>query len=120
MRLITIATLERVSSLQDKTLKIVFATNEMTGEEAGKLFSLQSKALKVLVTDDNIIDKATIEAIETADMVAESDTKSPSQRLRGVMFRNWEQMSKGHKTFDAYYRSEMELLINHFKQKLEP
>ena len=45
--------------------------------------------------------------------------KTPSKRLRGVLYRNFEQDNKGYKNFEDYYRSQMETIIVHFKGKLE-
>ena len=45
--------------------------------------------------------------------------KTPSQRLRAVLFRLWEQDDEKFKEFDGYYRFKMEKIIDHLKQKLE-
>ena len=45
--------------------------------------------------------------------------KTPSKRLRGVLYHNHRQDNKGYKTFEDYYRSQMEMLIVHFKGKLD-
>ena len=43
--------------------------------------------------------------------------KSPSERLRGVFYQHYKK-DKPMVEFDEYYESKMELLINHYKQKL--
>lgn len=45
--------------------------------------------------------------------------KTKAQRLRGVLFRCFEQDNKGYEVFDDYYNYQMETLINHFKGKLD-
>ena len=45
--------------------------------------------------------------------------ESPSQRLRGVFFRLWEQDNEGFEEFGPYYDSKMEKLIKHYKKLIE-
>lgn len=53
------------------------------------------------------------------DAPVEADMKTPSQRLRAVIWRIWEANgSKGD--FEGYYRRSMEALIEKLKQRLEP
>ena len=44
--------------------------------------------------------------------------KSPSQRLKSVYFKLWEQDSEGVVDFEDYYEDKMEKLIAHFKTKI--
>lgn len=48
---------------------------------------------------------------------AEFETKTPSQRLRGVLYVLWEQTGKSG-DFETFYRQKMEGLINLIKNKL--
>ena len=49
---------------------------------------------------------------------AEDDGKSPSKRLRSVMYVLWQH--KGNQgDFESYYRKNMEMIINQIKGKLE-
>jgi len=61
-----------------------------------------------------------IEATDILDLpeIKTDDRKTPSQRLRATLFRNWEQNNEGIETFEVYYSAKMEKLINHFKEKL--
>lgn len=61
-----------------------------------------------------------IEAQDLVDLpeIKTDSRKTPSQRLRAVLFRNWEQNNEGMDTFETYYSAKMEKLINHFKEKL--
>ena len=49
----------------------------------------------------------------------EDKGKSKAQRLRGVLYRVWEQKSEGYKTPDDHYNHHMEKIIIHFKDKLD-
>jgi len=44
--------------------------------------------------------------------------KSPSERLRGVFYQHYMVEQPVGVTFDEYYESKMELLIEHYKGKL--
>lgn len=45
--------------------------------------------------------------------------KTPSQRLRGILYRNFEQDNKGYRDFNTYYLAEMERICEHYKNKLD-
>jgi hypothetical protein len=45
--------------------------------------------------------------------------KTPSQRLRGILYRNFEQDGKGYRDFNTYYIAEMERICEHYKNKLD-
>lgn len=46
-------------------------------------------------------------------------SKTQSQRLRAVLFRQWEQWGSVGE-FDTFYRNEMKRIIDQEKDKLEP
>lgn len=55
---------------------------------------------------------------------SEEDNKSPSQRLRGVLFKVWEHRGrvdryKNKCDFEIFYRQEMEHIMDEYKRILE-
>jgi hypothetical protein len=48
---------------------------------------------------------------------AEDPEKTPSKRLRATLYRLWEQNGKQGDS-EVYYRTQMEKVINHLKEKL--
>jgi hypothetical protein len=40
--------------------------------------------------------------------------------LRNVLYKMWDQNHEGYDEFNNYYHSKMDVLIEHFKSKLEP
>lgn len=48
-----------------------------------------------------------------------SEGKTPSQRLRGVLYVSWQQDNQGYKDFKDYYRTRMERIIDHLKNQLD-
>jgi hypothetical protein len=68
-----------------------------------------------------------VDLVETAGQEAEFETKTPSQRMRNVIYRLWEKEQpremnpEGVSTiveFDLYYRRKMNNIIEHLKSKL--
>ncbi len=112
------AQLEGYRSLKDSTLKITFETSELTPEQMANIHYSLNKIGYLAFAPDPFATKelADIDALK----VEYDDTgKPPSQRLRSVLFLNWQQKSEGYETFNDYYASRMEKLINHFKDKLD-
>lgn len=110
--------LETISSLKDRTIKLTFALNELTPEMVGLIWPMLNNfcymGLKVepFKRDEE-------EMLDGLKADLEIKGKTPGQRLRGVLYRNWEQKNEGFKTFTQYYDSKMEILIEHFKEKLD-
>jgi len=115
MKLIITGTVESLSTRQDNTVVVKFGTQEMDASEAGKLFHFRNKYCKFLLTDDNITTLE--EELVSASSITASKSKSPSQRLRAVLFRVHEQSGLDI-DFEQYYLTECERIIEHYKTKL--
>jgi len=59
-----------------------------------------------------------IEKLSQLKVDYDDRTKTPSQRLRGVFYKLYEQDSEGFKSFSSYYEHRMEKVIEHFKTKI--
>lgn len=103
--------INRVTLKKDDSVSFSAETPELTDDE----LALFRKLGKVTV-------KALLEPMEgsedVVDIKKEVDEKSPSQRLRGVLFRLHEQDSEGME-WEVYYRVKMEKIIDHLKGKLD-
>jgi hypothetical protein len=116
MKLIGTGVLENISTRNDGSIKIVIATQEMGSDDAGRLFTLRNTYLKFLLSDDNIskLEEGLIEAERLHD---ERKIKSPSQKLRSVLFLFHKQ--SGNRTdFQQWYESEMTKIIESYKDQL--
>ena len=112
------AGLEGYRSLKDRTLKLTFETGELSPEEMANIhYSLNKVGFLAFAPDPFATQElAEIDALK----VEYNDTgKPPSQRLRAVLYRLWEQKNEGYEFFNDYYLGRMEKLINHFKDKLD-
>lgn len=97
---------------QDRSWNIKFETQELSGEDVKTLannfqgegwlvFSPNEIALKDVPTD-----------------TAEAGVKSPSQRLRAVIYILWQQRG-GKGDFESFYRTYLGTLIEYVKSKLQ-
>ena len=108
-----------ISSLATKvdgSIKIAMETRELNGEDSARMFDLRGTEAWVLISPSEIKDEDVKLPTERAD--PSIGTKTPSQRLRAVLYRLWEQ-SHGVTDFESFYRIKMESIIDSLKGKLE-
>lgn len=112
------AVLEGYRTLKDKTLKLSFETQELNSQE---LLSIAENISEYgyLAFKKEPFREDERKMIEAAETNFDDGFKTPSQRLRAVLYRLWEKENQGIETFTLYYNSQMEKLINHFKSKLD-
>jgi hypothetical protein len=111
------AILESVSTRKDRTLKLIFGTNELSPSQAGQLLS-DTEKFGWLAFKGESFNMEETKAIESLKAEANEGFKSDSQRLRAVLYRTWEANNEGFSTFARYYSHVMEQIINHYKSKL--
>ena len=108
------AQLLKVESKSDRTYKLTFNTQELAGEEASKLLAMLMGQGWLLFSPEEITE-ADVPTEKANPMLG---SKTQAQRLRGVLYRLWEQGGKSGE-FEAYYRLVMERYIDQVKEKLE-
>ena len=113
------AILESYRSLKDRGLKITFETGELSPEQVANIQYAFNKVGFLCFKPDAF---ATHELDEIDKLKVDFDDsgKPPSQRLRAVLFRLWQQAPEGYKASNDHYIAYMEKIINHYKNKLEP
>ena len=110
------ATLDGYSPRKDGSFTLRFTTQEQTPNGVAAIASYYSKygylMFKEQVTqeDNKLMDELDTEI---------SEGKTPSQRLRGVLYVSWQQDNQGYKDFKDYYRTRMERIIDHLKNQLD-
>jgi hypothetical protein len=112
------AQLDGFRSLKDKTLKITFETQELTPAQTGEILAMTGSFCYLAIKPEHFKD---VEKNVLSDLKAESyefGGKSSSQRLRGVLFRLWQQDSEGFDSSVKHYEHHLEKIITHFKSKL--
>lgn len=119
MKIILEAQIENISSKVDKSVSIRIGTQELDPSKAGELFSMRGQLVKVLLSDSNI---TTLEAelVDSTGLVHEGKkNKTPSQRLRAVLYRINEANGGDEESFKTFYEAEMNRVIEHYKAKLD-
>lgn len=109
--------IQGLSSLKDGSVKIVLETQEMSPAKIGELFTLRNQ-IAVVYISPKTISKREMDQVNAID--PEFKGKTPSQRLRAVLFLNWEHDNEGYKDFELFYRSKMESIITTYKSNLDP
>lgn len=98
---------------QDRSWKVIFETRELNGEEVKLLADNFQGEGWLLFSPNNITDK------DLPQGDADAGLKTPSQRLRSVMQVYHKQ--RGLKSdFQSFYATELEKIIDWWKEKLEP
>lgn len=106
------AVLMSISYTKDGGLRLGFSTNELSDDD------------KVLVTRYHgqfgwvMFQPNEFQPDDIPKEAAEEGSKTPSRRLRSVLFRLWK-MEGGEGDFDVWYRKQMEVFIGVVKKKLD-
>lgn len=111
------AQVESITTRKDKTVKITIGTQELTPADAAKIFYLNQQFCYMAIKPEPFI-KEEIEKVDSLKTDL-STAKTPSQRLRGILYLNYQQDSKGYQDFTTYYASELEKICEHYKNKLD-
>jgi hypothetical protein len=111
------AQIENLTSRKDKTIKVTFGTQEMSPNDAAQVFQLNQRFCYIAIKEESF-QQDELDNIDSIKTDLESN-KTPSQRLRGILYINYQQDAEGFKDFMTYYISKMEKLCEHFKSKID-
>lgn len=110
----------KVATLVDGSVSITLRTQELPAIKAAELFSLRKRVAFAYIKPDKEPTENEKKALD--GMLPEPVGKTPSQRLRGVLFVYWEQNKDSTPTipkdFETFYRIKIEEFINGVKQEL--
>lgn len=100
-------------------VRVVIDTQEITdSNDLAKLFRLKKGSVGWFVFKNTEIKG---EDIPDEDISAEEgETKTPSARLRAVLFVFWKDVRGGKGNFNEFYRETIEKYIQNVKEKLPP
>jgi len=112
--------LDGIRSRADRTLAVIIGTQEMSPDQIGKLWSHYKNYIHLAVRDIPFNDE---ELQAFSSMKAEApellQRRTPSQKLRNVLYRVWEKEPEGFENFDNFYRKKVEEIISQYLKKLE-
>lgn len=111
----TPATLEGISSLKDGGVTIRFHTQELSAQEKAIAFNYQGQFGWILfkATEHNTDDIKELEAVRK-----DIGGKSPSQRLRSVLYVLYTQKGDESISFEQFYIKQIEKVIEAIKARL--
>jgi len=89
------------------------ATPELEPTEKTTFFELQNLNLKMLLQPADSV------PVEFKEVRGQFDVKTPSQRLRAVLFVQFKQ-TKMPGEFEDFYRRQIERMIDDIKSQLQP
>jgi hypothetical protein len=101
----------------DGSLSVTAETNELSPTKAGELFSLRGKTAMMYLSPKDVITQKEIDQVNAID--AEIEAKTPSKRLRDVLYVLFTQQPEGYKEFDSFYKYKMSIITDHLKSKLQ-
>ena len=129
MNILTPAQFQGYQRRKDRTVRVSFVTQEIE-DISGIDQMVQDEAFGVLYfceRESGVLSEEELRAIDSADLDLERKDKSPSKRLRSVLWLNFceaepyfDRMTKDEKEtrFRDYYKREMERIIQSYKDKL--
>lgn len=103
--------ISKVSTLAGGGMSLVVHTQDMTDAEKVTLMSFQNKAGYFLFSENEFSED------DVPKQDAQYEGKTPSQRLRDVLFVYYKQIGSTE-DFETYYRSQIEKIIFKVKEKL--
>ena len=106
---------EGIASRKDKTVKIILGTQELDPEKAGELFGINGQLVTAYINPAGISEEE-IEVIDSLE--PDLPGKSPSQRLRAVLYLMWKNNPQGFKDQHTHYLHYMDKIIEFYKDKL--
>lgn len=121
MNVATQATVLNIGTYADGGWKIILVTGELDRNVVGDLKDLHRREVAVFLSDVGITQEQK-DAIEKVELAPEAKIKTPSKRLRDVLYRLWQQIPVGadHKlNFENYYSHKMEQIIDQIKEQLD-
>lgn len=118
--IIKLVTLTRSNRRSDKSASINFTTAlEQSTSEMSELDTLfQQQCLIAIKPEDTPFLDTELKDLDSVDMDIEDTTKTPSKRLRSVLYILWDQGVKDVE-FKEFYKNRMNRLIEQIKDRLD-
>ena len=111
------ALLVSIQSKVDRTVKVTLNTQEM-GKDAGELMNIAGQQVNVVMV--SLDEEIKTEDIPEAPKLDESVVgKSPSQRVRALLYHIWLAKGKPGKSFPLYYDIRMDKITEELGSELD-
>lgn len=110
------AIVEKLSTLKDGSITVTIHTQEMSPAKSAELFELRGKLAAVYISPAEITSKE-LSLVDTIE--PDLPGKTPSQRMRNVLWILFKQDAEGYKDFPPYYEAKMNQYIDGLKQNIK-
>ena len=110
------STVDKITTLKDGGNKITIETQELPPEHMTKLFEFANKQVWTLFKETPDIKMEEIDVQEPEPEF--KGEKSPSVRLRNVLYILHKEKYLSNGSFDDFYKKQMENIIKQFKEKI--
>lgn len=118
MKLLTSAQLDGYARRKDKSVSLRFLTGEKSSQEIANIDQLCDMFGYLYFKAEQTLTPEEVKELDDLDTDLFDNPKTQSQRIRGVLFRVWEESGRIG-DFKDFYRYETERIINHYKTKLQ-
>ena len=109
------ATINKVTTMADGSLRLFVDTQEIHPSDKAELMSLHQQLGVFVFSLSNI---AKEDLIQLPEVKSPGIGKTPSQRLRSVLYILWEQ-TQSKQDFETFYTTYMSKLIDQIKERLD-
>jgi len=109
------AFISRISTMEDKTIRLHIDCQEMNPESEATLFSIRHLPGWFLFAEQKL---ETEDIANLPDIHLEKNEKSKGQRLRAALYVLWQGTDR-KKTSEEFYNEKMEDFITFIKKKLD-
>lgn len=116
--MILAAILDGYNRRKDGSVTLRFVTSELNSNQVLEIDKLYNNFGVLYFTDKEKLSDEEIKELDEIDLDVYDSPKTQSQRLRNVLYMNWEQTTK-EIDFKTYYKQETEKIINHYKNKIQ-
>lgn len=110
------AIIEAITTRADGTIKVTIGCQEMTPNTGGTLLSYRGKIGTVYISLAKV-QKSELQQVDELEPDIPG-SKSPSKRMRDVLYVLFSHAPEGFKSFDEFYKYKMDTVTDHFKSKL--
>jgi len=118
-KILTSAQFDNYSNRKDKSITLRFITGEKTPAQIAEIHALLDTYGYLYFKAEETLTEAEIAELDDLDTELYDNPKTQAQRIRGVLYKNWQQDDLGHTEFKMYYKYHTEKIIQHYKDKLD-
>tara|TARA_R100001244_G_scaffold126473_1_gene96825 strand:- start:342 stop:710 length:369 start_codon:yes stop_codon:yes gene_type:complete len=111
--------LENFSIRKDKSVLLKFSTLEQTPEQVGDLHSKTGGFCYLMVKMEKTLTTSEMNEIDNLDTDIMDGSKTQAQRLRDIMWVNWDKNNEGFSDFPSFYKNRMEQMIQRWKNNID-